>query len=74
MESTMNPTQSHLDLAAVMIKAQLKLPLVQNKTQIKLKNLENLLTIARDQVACGDLLTRADIRHLNKAFDELSER
>jgi hypothetical protein len=74
MERTMNPTMSHLDLAAVMIRGQLRLPLVPNKTQIKLKNLENLLTTARDQVACGDLLTRTDIRHLNKAFDELSER
>lgn len=70
----MNPTQSHLDLASVMIKAQLRLPLVPNRTQVKLKNLESLLTTARDQVACGDLLTRADIRHLNKAFDELAER
>lgn len=70
----MNPTQNRLDLAAVMIRAQLKLPLVQNQTQIKLKNLEILLTTARDQVACGDLLTRTDIRHLNKAFDELAAR
>jgi len=70
----MNPSQNHLDLAAVLVKAQLKLPLVQNKTQIKLKNLENLLTTARDQVACCELLTNIDIRHINKAFDELSER
>lgn len=70
----MNPSQNHLDLAAVLVKAQLKLPLVQNKTQIKLKNLENLLTTARDQVACGELLTNIDIHHINKAFDELSER
>ncbi|GLV28398.1 hypothetical protein TomTYG75_09210 [Sphingobium sp. TomTYG75] len=70
----MNPTQSNLDLAVVMINAQLRLPIVPNSTQMKLKNLETLLTTARDQVACGDLLTRSDIHHLNKAFDELAAR
>ncbi|WP_340268442.1 hypothetical protein [Sphingobium mellinum] len=70
----MDPTQSHLDLAAVIIKAQSRLHLAPNSTQMKLKNLEILLTTARDQMACGDLLTRTDIHHLNKAFDELAAR
>lgn len=60
-----------LDLAAMMINAQSRLERLPNRTQRRLRTLEVLLSNARDQVACGELLTHGDIRRLNKAFDDL---
>jgi len=68
------PTANNLDFAATIINAQSRLESVPNRTQKRLQALEGLLTSARDQVACGELLTHTEMRRLNKAFDDLTNR
>jgi len=68
------PTANNLDFAATIINAQSRLERVPNRTQTRLRALEGLLTSARDQVARGELLTHAEMRRLNKAFDDLKHR
>jgi hypothetical protein len=66
------PTATKLNLAAMLISAQSRLESEPNRTQKRLQKVEILLTSARDQVARGELLTRTDVRRLNKAFDDLA--
>jgi hypothetical protein len=67
------PTANKLDFAATIINAQSRLESVPNETRKRLQAL-GLLTSARDQVACGELLTHTEMRRLNKAFDDLTNR
>jgi len=73
-ETNKCPTANSLDFAATIINAQSRLERLPNRTQTRLQILEGLLTSARDQVARGELLTHAEIRRLNKAFDDLTHR
>jgi len=72
-ETNKCPTANSLDFAATIINAQSRLERCPTE-QTRLQILEGLLTSARDQVARGELLTHAEIRRLNKAFDDLTHR
>jgi len=56
----------------MVINAQSSLASTSDRTQKHLRNLEALLTSARDQVARGELLTHSDVRRLNKAFGDVA--
>lgn len=67
----MNVSQSSDGLAVSLIQAQSRLPSVPASELIQLQRLECLLTTARDKLARGGTLSRADMQRLNGALDDL---
>ncbi|WP_176599418.1 hypothetical protein [Sphingobium sp. 15-1] len=67
----MNISQNSVGLAVSLIQAQSRLPSVPASELIKLQRLECLLTTARDKLARGGALSRADMQRLNGALDDL---
>lgn len=66
-----NVTQNGVGLAVALIWAKSRLPSVPAIELMKLQRLECLLKTARDKLARGGALSRADMQRLNGALDDL---